>query len=426
MEENEFSPKIDINEEELLGKPKPPKYLKVLLIISLIVIVLLIGVIIYLLFFNKKEEKSKDEPEPQFPSYDTYHFFGTKYSNLPYDENGIIANTFKKGGENFNEEIGNINEGENYKSNELNIYDLYIPRYAENRKNETNGIMLWIHGGWWIGGNLAMTSSLCELYGQLGYISANVNYTLLIDEYKVFNIFRILDEITACIKAIKKELIRRGFNEDKLVLGIGGVSAGGHLALLYSYLIKNFNIIPIKFVINNVGPIGLHEEYFYKIKSHNETLANIDSIPIIEQAKKDGKVIKLFPDSQILFFMNAFWGNKYTKEELNSILDENGKINYENEKYKGMYKVVKYGYITEIEDKHHLPTICVYGGVDDEIGVSTFAYLKEKLEKDGRHYDYIYSRYEGHILFFPTTEDGNQAVLNISSLVTQYFNDYFH
>ena len=124
--------------------------------------------------------------------------------------------------------------------------------------------------------------------------------------------------------------------------------------------------------------------------------------------------------------MNAFWGNKYTKEELNSILDENGNINYENEKYKEMYKVVKYGYITAVEDKHHLPTICVYGGVDDEIGVSTFAYLKEKLEKDGRHYDYIYSRYEGHILFFPTTEDGNQAVLNISSLVTQYFNDYFH
>ena len=75
---------------------------------------------------------------------------------------------------------------------ELNIYDLYIPRYAENRKNETNGIMLWIHGGWWIGGNLAMTSSLCELYGQLGYISANVNYTLLNDEYKVFNIYRIM------------------------------------------------------------------------------------------------------------------------------------------------------------------------------------------------------------------------------------------
>jgi hypothetical protein len=428
MEENEFSTKIDINEEELLGKAKPAKYLKVLLIISLIIIVLLIGVIIYLIFFNKKDEKSNkdDNSESQLPTFDTYHFFGTKYSNLPYDENGIINNTFKLGGENYNEEIGIINNGENYKSNELNIYDLYIPRYAENRKNETNGVMLWIHGGWWIGGNLAMTSPLCELYGQLGYISANVNYTLLIDEYKVFNIFRILDEITASIKAIKKELVNRGFKEDKLLLGIGGVSAGGHIALLYSYLIKDINIIPIKFVINNVGPIGLHEEYFYKIKSHDETLDNIGDIAIIEQAKKEGKLVKLFPDSQILFIMNAFWGNKYTKEELNSILDENGKINYEDDKFKKMYKVVKYGYITEVEDKHKLPTICVYGGSDDEIGVSAFAYLKEKMDKDNRPYDYIYSRYEGHILFFPSTEDGQQAVLNVSSLVTKYFNDYFH
>jgi flagellar basal body-associated protein FliL len=59
MEENEFSPKIDINEEELLGKPKHPKFLKVLLIISLIVIVLLIGVIIYLLFLTKKKKNQK-------------------------------------------------------------------------------------------------------------------------------------------------------------------------------------------------------------------------------------------------------------------------------------------------------------------------------------------------------------------------------
>ncbi len=90
-----------------------------------------------------------------------------------------------------------------------------------------------------------------------------------------------------------------------------------------------------------------------------------------------------------------------------------------------MNKVVKYGYITENEGRHHLPTICVYGGTDDEIGISAFAYLKEKFEKDGRHFDYIYSRYEGHILFFPSTEDGKQAVLNVSSLVTQYFNKYF-
>ena len=91
-----------------------------------------------------------------------------------------------------------------------------------------------------------------------------------------------------------------------------------------------------------------------------------------------------------------------------------------------MYKVVKYGYITENEDRHHLPTICVYGGIDDEIGISAFAYLKEKFEKDGRHFDFIYSRYEGHVLFFPSTEDGKQAASNGANIAHVVLNSWNH
>ena len=424
MEEDAFNPKVDLD-EDLLGKKKLPKYLIILLVIAFVIIIILVLIVIYLKFSKENSNTEKENnSQPIAPSFDSFSFFGTKYPNISYDVNGKIENSFKLTGENYNPEIGNINNGEDYESNELNVYDLYIPRYAEQRKNETNGVMLWIHGGYWIGGDMSMTSPLCELYSQLGYISANVNYTILIDKYKNFNIFRILDEITASIKAIKKELIRRGFIEDKLLLGIGGVSAGGHLSLLYSHLIKNISIIPIKFVINFVGPIGLHEEYFYKLKSHNDSLPYIDDISILEQAKKEGKIIKVFPESQLLTFMNAFWGNRYTQEELESMLDENGKIKYEDEKYIKMYNVTKYGFITEIEDKHKLPTICTYGGIDDEIGISTYAYLKQKIGKE-RHVDYLYSRYEGHILFLPFTDDGKDVLLNISAKVTQYFHDYF-
>ena len=55
-------------------------------------------------------------------------------------------------------------------------------------------------------GDLKQLNSLCEFTNQIGYISANVEYTILSNTYKTFNIFRILDEITASIKAIKKEL----------------------------------------------------------------------------------------------------------------------------------------------------------------------------------------------------------------------------
>ena len=71
-----------------------------------------------------------------------------------------------------------------------------------------------------------------------------------------------------------------------------------------------------------------------------------------------------------------------------------------------MFKIVKNAFITEIADKHKLPTICIYGGIDDVIGVTTYAYLKQKMDKDERKYDFIYSRYEGHNIIRPHTTDG--------------------
>ena len=79
---------------------------------------------------------------------------------MPYDVEGKIENTFKQEGENFVEDIGNLNNGTDYEKNERNIYDLYIPEYALNRQKEANGIILWIHGGAWIEGDLKDMNSL--------------------------------------------------------------------------------------------------------------------------------------------------------------------------------------------------------------------------------------------------------------------------
>ena len=62
-----------------------------------------------------------------------------------------------------------------------------------------------------------------------------MNHTLLIEKFKDSSIFRILDDITACITSMKEELKNRGFNENKLELAIGGYSSGAHITLLYGY-----------------------------------------------------------------------------------------------------------------------------------------------------------------------------------------------
>jgi hypothetical protein len=58
-----------------------------------------------------------------------------------------------------------------------------------------------------------------------------LDYTLLIPEFKEYNIFKNLNEITICIKAIKNRLINLWFYGDKLYLALGGDSAGAHLSL---------------------------------------------------------------------------------------------------------------------------------------------------------------------------------------------------
>ena len=416
-------------EQKKVYYEKSHKFLKILLIIGILIILGLIIGIIVLAASNKSKDESKDDTPQPTPTpnitFDYYGFYGNISQNLSYSVNDKIENSFKeKGGENYIEEIGNLNNGEDYPANERNYYDLYIPQYALSRKNEINGIMLWIHGGAWIGGDMRQMEPLCKLFSQQGYISATIGYTLLLDYFKIFNIYRILDEITAAIKAIKNELIGKGFNGDKLVLGIGGYSAGGHLALLYTYLIKNIDIIPIKFVVDMAGPIGLHEKYFYKLKSNQDTLDNIENVEIIENEVRKGKLVKILNVNQMLRFMDAFSGNKYT-QYLNSMVDEKGEIDTNNIKYKEMYNFIKYGYITEIEDKHKLRTIAIYGGIDEILGISTYAYLKEKADKDKRILDFIYSRYEGHSLIFPTTEDGKQKIWDASVLIMNYFKTFF-
>ena len=50
----------------------------------------------------------------------------------------------------------------------------------------------------------------------MGYITANMEYILLVDGSKDTNIFRIVDEISACIADITERLKQEGFDENYL------------------------------------------------------------------------------------------------------------------------------------------------------------------------------------------------------------------
>ena len=127
---------------------------------------------------------------------------------------------------------------------------MYIPYEAKlrNKQNKHIGIILFIHGGKWVERTKDDTEQYSSRYAKYGYITANVEYTILSDNYTNHNIFRILDEITSCIKHLKQEIIAQGFKENNLEFAMGGVSEGAYIALLYAYKIKNL-IFDIKFLI---------------------------------------------------------------------------------------------------------------------------------------------------------------------------------
>ena len=297
-----------------------------------------------------------------------HDLYGEKITDIPYfNENNKIINSFKKDGKNYNHELGEINKGKDYEKNDRNYYDLFIPYSSIKRKDKYNRIILFIHGGGWEHLNKGYIIHCSIRYAKYGYITAQMNHSYLSKGNKHISIFKILDEITACLENIKLKLKNMGFDENKLELAIGGASSGAHLSLLYGYSMKNIPL-PLKFLINITGPLSLEPKYWYKLGNNVPPLDNIDNIDI-DNLIKEKKIVELYKnDYYYLDLMNKFVGNKYSDKELKEMMNNN-KINYDNEKYKDLNNIVKYAYPINFINENSVPTLCFYGGTDTTVGI---------------------------------------------------------
>jgi hypothetical protein len=297
---NEFEEMADAEKE----KQKMSKLAKVVIII-LSIIILILSFIIVLMILKKKNNSNKNssnnndgKEENKEEQYDSEAianflrkvFLGEIYYNLTYATEKV-ENTFKINGKNYREEIGPVNDNEDYISNNYNIYDLYIP-YSANKTKKSKGIILFIHGGAWIQGSKEEMTYLCQIYFEHEYIIANLDYTLLSEEVNNTNIYRQLDDISACINDIKSRLVKMGFKETELEIAIGGGSAGAHLSLLYGYLVKE-PPLPVRFIMDAIGPVNLETDDFYVIEKDEDTLPDIEPNTVNEALKKKN-IINLF------------------------------------------------------------------------------------------------------------------------------------
>ena len=387
---------------------------------SIILLIFLILILIILNIIRKFLKKF---------SFAGYHeewndLYGDKILNIPYfDKNNKIINSFKKNGINYNPEIGEINEGKDYDKTNRNYYDLFIPYIATKRKDKHNGVILFIHGGGWQRLKKEYMSYFTIRYAKYGYITAQLNYTFLSRKNKGCSIFRMMDEITACLENIKIQLKNLNFDINKLELAIGGFSSGAHLALLYGYSMKNIPF-PLKFLINFSGPLSLEKKFWYKLGKNIPPLDNIESMDI-EKLIKEKKIEKQFEnDFNFLMVMNWFIGKKYDKKELEEIMNDKV-INLDNEKYKELNKIAKYCYPTNFINDKTVPTLCYYGGMDTFVGIVQYYYLKKISEKFGNKVELVYMKNSDHFLADYESNEGKDSMREIHYKILNYAKTYF-
>lgn len=128
--------------------------------------------------------------------------------------------------------------------------DLYLP---EN-KQQNNIVFIIIHGGGWKAGDKSQltyfTLSMMEKFSNSVFV--NINYRLASENR--FAIPNQTDDIEKVILFLEKKL---KYKPNFILLGN---SAGGHLAMLYSY--KFDDNFKIKAVVNIVGPSDLSDPNF--------------------------------------------------------------------------------------------------------------------------------------------------------------------
>ena len=138
-----------------------------------------------------------------------------------------------------------------YGEKEANVMDIYIPNKAYRR--ESNGVILFIHGGSWSGGDKSEETIRCRMLASQGYIVANVNYTLWSEQTaNTYHVFQVLDELDAALLKVQSFALEHGITVDQAAPV--GYSAGAHLAMLYAYSRAETAPVDIAFVASMAGP----------------------------------------------------------------------------------------------------------------------------------------------------------------------------
>jgi acetyl esterase/lipase len=142
---------------------------------------------------------------------------------------------------------------ESYGKDPLQRYDIHFP---ENTSGSLSEVLILLHGGSWSGGDKSFLPPSVEAFKK-----AKKNLTIVNANYRLTSTSGIrlaqqLDDIQMLVEHLRQNAHLYNITDASFV--IGGMSAGGHLALNYAYL-KDQNRA-IKAVVGIVAPTDLSSE----------------------------------------------------------------------------------------------------------------------------------------------------------------------
>lgn len=355
---------------------------------------------------------------------DRYDDKADYYHNVWYaDALGIVENTYKEGGDNY-DGVYNVYGGRDYYADpEVHNYDLIVPDSCN--KSGYNTILLLIHGGSWITGSKSEVEDYAFDYSDKGYITANMQYSFLHPDFGTMSfsikgfdrdvsVFRMLDEIDACIDNIKTKLVGLGFDGSKLKLVISGVSAGAHISMLYAYSRGEDSQIPISFIVDAVGPVDIQTASWKEFVDSSESVRSLGITPAAIAAQEAASNIRgavshfsfghqdfnlPWNEYKTARYADAMCGVPYTDSQIKDITTDNVTIDMENEiSQKLVNHYEKQVSVTNFIKDNDIPIIMGYGGCDSIVGIGQYARLEPVLASHSVEREFFYFKDSDHDL----------------------------
>lgn len=168
-----------------------------------------------------------------------------------------------------------------YGESDMQKLDIFLPVKVKDL-SKAIPVFVLIHGGGWAAGDKSDFYYFAEAINPNGYAAITINYRLTGSGAKYLD---MLDDIGAALTYIKEYGAQYKLKTDKIALA--GSSAGGHLALLYSYKMRTLSPIPISMVISMVGPTDFTDPAYYEEDKLTDRLNIMEALTGIRATEEE-------------------------------------------------------------------------------------------------------------------------------------------